>query len=72
MSEKKDYRIEAEVNGSLVLFIDAKDKDEAKEKAEAAIEGGEAYINWDHEGNGTVTLHMPGTWGAGKMYIHEE
>lgn len=63
MSENKEYRVEAEVNGSLSVVIEAKSEAEAISKAKVAIEGGEARIDWGEEGSGVITLHMPDTSG---------
>jgi hypothetical protein len=72
MSKKKEYRVETEVTGSVSLYVSAKDEEEAMQLAEAAIEGGEANIDWREEGHGTITLNMPGTHSGSKMRVFEE
>ncbi len=59
MSEKKDYRVEAEVKGTISIFLEAENEAEAIDIAKTAIEGGEANINWGEEGNGMVSFTLP-------------
>jgi hypothetical protein len=54
MSKLKEYRVTCNVRGEVEITVRAESEEAAEQAAEAAIEGGEARIDWDGEGRGVV------------------